>query len=266
MEKEKALADWSVLPDLNKEDFKPLYVQLSETIAQYINLHRLSEGDPLPSENELLARYDVSRTTVRQAVQRLETDRLARRVRGKGTFVANAMGRRVVRGFQNLEEALAEQGINVSNVLLTQTDRYTHEAWMREFHEVTQSDTILIHRLKLAEKKPLAIEERLLSREVVARISKKDLRNKPIFDLLESFSENRIIRVIYTITATPLTTHEAEMLRAEKQAPVIRRVGMYFNVKNEPIMAGRVTFLAERTELKFEFHRTDDNWGIVTVI
>lgn len=263
---ERTVADWSFLPDLNKEDFKPLYVQLSETIAEYIRTHRLSEGDPLPSENQLLARYDVSRTTVRQAVQRLESDKFARRIRGKGTFVAATGGRKVIRGFQNLEEALADQGIKVSNVLLDRADTFPRQAWMKEFTLPKDRALVLIRRLKLAENKPLAIEERLLPRDVAERIPKADLSTRPIFDLLERSTENRIVRVIYTITSSPLTMSEAKVLHAGRRAPVIRRAGMYFNPEHEPIMAGRVTFLAQRTELKFEFLKTDENWGIVSVV
>ena len=75
------------LPDLDKNDYKPLYIQLSDLLADFIKDSVLVEGDALPSENELLARYDISRTTVRQAIQRLESQDLVRKIRGKGTFV-----------------------------------------------------------------------------------------------------------------------------------------------------------------------------------
>src|SRR6218665_998211 len=46
------------------------------------------EGDPLPSEAELGARFGVSRMTARQAVQNLAAEGLVRRLRGSGTFIA----------------------------------------------------------------------------------------------------------------------------------------------------------------------------------
>ncbi|GAA4831176.1 GntR family transcriptional regulator [Kitasatospora terrestris] len=45
--------------------------------------------DPLPSERELMTRYDVSRVTVRRAVERLGQEGRIYRVQGSGTFVAD---------------------------------------------------------------------------------------------------------------------------------------------------------------------------------
>ncbi|MFD7987225.1 GntR family transcriptional regulator [Kitasatospora indigofera] len=45
--------------------------------------------DPLPSERELMQRHDVSRVTVRRAVERLGQEGRIYRVQGSGTFVAD---------------------------------------------------------------------------------------------------------------------------------------------------------------------------------
>jgi len=45
-------------------------------------------GDRFPSEPELIARYGVSRATVREAIISLEQDGWLRRLQGKGTFVS----------------------------------------------------------------------------------------------------------------------------------------------------------------------------------
>ncbi|WP_156759840.1 GntR family transcriptional regulator [Microbacterium karelineae] len=47
----------------------------------------LEPGDRLPSENDLVRRFGVTRTTVRRALERLEARFLVRRVQGAGTFV-----------------------------------------------------------------------------------------------------------------------------------------------------------------------------------
>ena len=76
------------LPPLQKDDFKPLYAQLTEAIGQYIKLNNLGPGAPLPSETDIMNHYGVSRVTARQALQRLATEGLVKKVQGKGTFVA----------------------------------------------------------------------------------------------------------------------------------------------------------------------------------
>ena len=95
---------------------------------------------------------------------------------------------------------------------------------------------------------------------------KTDFHTKPIFDLLEANPDNEIVRVTYTITNIPLTEEEADTLEVDLYASAIRRTGVYFNRRKTPVMFSRVTFLADRIELKFEFHKADDIWGIVSVV
>jgi DNA-binding GntR family transcriptional regulator len=62
------------------------YHELADDLAE--DIEALSPGDRLPSENELVERYGVSRITARAALQELERRMLVRRTRGSGTRVA----------------------------------------------------------------------------------------------------------------------------------------------------------------------------------
>ena len=66
----------------------PLYYQLKEIIREDIERGRLSPGRSIPSERELVDRYNISRMTVRQAISELVVEGYLYRQRGKGTFVA----------------------------------------------------------------------------------------------------------------------------------------------------------------------------------
>ena len=62
--------------------------RLREILRQNLVESELQPGDRLPSEPELIARYGVSRSTVREAVAALAQEGLLYRAQGKGTFVA----------------------------------------------------------------------------------------------------------------------------------------------------------------------------------
>jgi len=66
----------------------PLYHQLKELLTEKIDSGEWEPGYRLPSEQELATELEVSRITVREAMQRLETSGLVERRRGVGTFVA----------------------------------------------------------------------------------------------------------------------------------------------------------------------------------
>jgi len=80
------------LPDvrIDRASPVPFYFQLAELIEHEIVSGRWPVGARLPSEPELCDRYGLSRTTVRQALARLEQRGLIDRLKGQGTFVQSA--------------------------------------------------------------------------------------------------------------------------------------------------------------------------------
>lgn len=71
---------------------KPLYRIVEEDILQKIRSGEWTPHTKLPSEQELVRQYGVSRITVLNALQRLATQGVLYRVPGRGTFVAEPAG------------------------------------------------------------------------------------------------------------------------------------------------------------------------------
>ncbi|MBV9605652.1 MAG: GntR family transcriptional regulator [Solirubrobacterales bacterium] len=71
----------------------PFYFQLAELLEEEIVSGRWVPGTRVPSENDLGARYGLSRTTIRQALARLEQEGLVSREKGRGTFVSDSRPR-----------------------------------------------------------------------------------------------------------------------------------------------------------------------------
>ncbi len=68
----------------------PAYYQLKQLLKQQIQNGDLPPGSKIPTEEELCARYNLSRTPVRQALKELVVEGLLIRTPGRGTFVAQA--------------------------------------------------------------------------------------------------------------------------------------------------------------------------------
>ena len=73
---------------LSAEDGLPLYLQLASLTRRCISSGLLKPGDQLPSEAELCRHFNISRSTVRQALKELEEQGLVLRRQGLGSFVA----------------------------------------------------------------------------------------------------------------------------------------------------------------------------------
>lgn len=66
----------------------PYYYQLEKLILAEIAAGRFRPGEAILSERQLCEAYDISRTTVRQAIGRLVADGVLYHTKGKGTFVS----------------------------------------------------------------------------------------------------------------------------------------------------------------------------------
>ncbi|MEZ2330156.1 FadR/GntR family transcriptional regulator [Mesorhizobium sp. RCC_202] len=67
---------------------KPLSTVVAESLSEKIRSGRLLPGAQLPTEAELCAEYDVSRTVVREAVARLRSEGMVVPQQGRGMFVS----------------------------------------------------------------------------------------------------------------------------------------------------------------------------------
>lgn len=66
--------------------------QVADEVRNLIVQNRMKVGDKLPTESELMERFDVGRSTIREAVKQLQAENIVTIVHGKGSFVANRTG------------------------------------------------------------------------------------------------------------------------------------------------------------------------------
>ncbi len=77
------------LETLNKSESYDIQKIIISKIGDLINYKNLEPGDKLPSERMLSEKFEVSRSTVREAIQKLEFYGLLKSMPQSGTFVAN---------------------------------------------------------------------------------------------------------------------------------------------------------------------------------
>ncbi len=188
----------------------PLYLQLKRWIEEAVATGAVKPGDALPSERDLALKVDVSRVTVRKAVQHLVRDGLLIQRHGSGTFVA-APGQRVEQSLSQLTsftEDMARRGMEVRSVWL---DRGLYAPSPEETIALGLSsgdDVARISRLRLTGDTPLAIERAALSSRILPDPRQVDAS---LYAHLEK-NGNRPVRAIQRIRAANLGAEDARLL------------------------------------------------------
>lgn len=103
---------------LSLESDIPLYSQLVNIIKRNITAGTLVPGDLIPSESELCKTFDISRSTVRQAVSMLEDEGLVIRKQGRGTYVAEPKMSRMTEKLYSFTTEVLSLGLKPSSKLV----------------------------------------------------------------------------------------------------------------------------------------------------
>jgi GntR family transcriptional regulator len=250
------------LSPLRKDEYKPLYAQISDALIDYIKKKSLKPGDPFPSETDIIEKYGVSRTTVRIAFQRLATEGLITKVQGKGTFIAKPKISGFIQGVRPLEESLGDQGIGITTIPLEVGLRLNPtQVYLKELALPPDSKVFRVFRLKKTGESPLAIENRYLPLDVADKFSSPDLNEKPLVELLNSRSETEINRVVYRTRSEILLERHTEILEVPPGTPALIQGATYYNLQERPVLTGSMIFLADRIEICYEYRRQENAWS-----
>ena len=93
---------------------KPLYIQVKEDIKKKIEARVYIVNKPIPSEDELINLYSVSRSTIREAILQLVQDGIIHKKRGIGTFVSEPKIGGDLITKQGFKEEMSNKGIIIN--------------------------------------------------------------------------------------------------------------------------------------------------------
>lgn len=171
---------------INKDSRIPLYSQLMDILIDKIN-NGLEENEQLLSEREICELYDVSRTTVRQALDELEREGYIYKVHGKGTFVAPKKVNQDLVSFYSFTEEMKKIGKKPSSEIIGFEIIQSGEKLARKFN-INEDDVIYkIIRIRKADDVPMIYEITYLPFTRFEGLSKEQLEEKPMYDV---FTEN----------------------------------------------------------------------------
>ncbi|MFV0307577.1 MAG: GntR family transcriptional regulator [Desertimonas sp.] len=209
---------------LNRLSPVPLYHQLADQLRQAISAGALPKGTYLGNEIVLAERWQVSRPTVRRAIQDLVEEGLLVRRRGIGTQVVNDQVRRPF-SLSSLHEDLAASGRTPTTTVLSLAAAGAGDEVAGELGIAPGDEVIEIVRIRAAGSRPLALLHNWLLRDVADELTAEQLQAEGLYALLRAGG----VRPHYAqqrLGAKIADAEEASLLGVERGAPLVtmRRV------------------------------------------
>ncbi len=208
--------------ELNLNSPIPLYHQLQSILRADLEREGWPVGKCLPSENELCQRYNITRPTVRQAIDGLVREGRVVRKRGKGTFVDEP---RPPVGILNLQvgtsEAFGKQRLKLSTQVL-KLDRTTHCPLLEEGEP--KREWIRLERVRQVNRVPAFLERTWVQAEAVPGLEKANLNNKSLFKHLKQQYGLQVLGGLQRIHAVHAGEAIAKLLRFKKRDPLLKLI------------------------------------------
>jgi GntR family transcriptional regulator len=195
-----------------------------------------SEGR-IPSENELAADLGVSRTTVRDALSRLENEGAIYRKQGAGTFV-NEPGLQIKSRLEEMwsyEEVLQDHGYTPSvEVLVIEREGATEP--VADLLEIEVGDEVLaMVKLFRENDEPVVLTENRIPVRLL-NSGADELADLPLYRFLEQSTSRTLSYYLSEIVPVALNTRQARILGVRRGTPAISFEEIGFDHDNRPVV------------------------------
>lgn len=209
---------------------EPRYVQLADDLTRQIRGGQYGPHARLPSESELMTRWNVSRVTVRQSMALLEKRGLVVRRRGVGSFVTGPKVQYDI-SMAGFYDTLVEQGLNPDVTLLDFAPAQLDANLAAKLRHATAMRIVRLYRVDDA---PLALTYSYLHPNA-RRVTRQQAQEYPAYAILEKVLGYTIHSADLAIRCEPANDEVARALGLLPSGPVVILERTSFQASGEPL-------------------------------
>lgn len=219
---------------LDKVSRVPLYSQLMDLLIREIqsNMH---EGEKILSEREICKKYNVSRTTVRQAFQELEREGYISIKHGKGAFVASNKFNQNLQGFYSFTEEMKKLGKVPSSRVIKFEIVTSNNDIAKKMRLEDEELVYKFSRLRLADDEKMMLETTYVPYNLFPGITKDDLNKTPLYDIFRDRFKTFVQYAEEVFVPVLTNEDEAEKLDIEVGSPSLKISRYTYNSRDEVI-------------------------------
>ncbi|MFW6287337.1 MAG: GntR family transcriptional regulator [bacterium] len=197
----------------------PLYFQIMTLIKHYILSETLRPGDMIPSEKQLCDIYNVSRSTVRQALDHLAEENFILRQRGRGTFIADKKIRRNIDQIYSFTADMKEMNLQPHSIVLEKKIEKATEDIAKSLKISIDTEVFRLTRVRYAKSEPLLLENTYVPHYLCPDIKKINFSEASLYNILQNNYNLKIDYATETYEAIIMDEEVAKLLNSKSSSP-----------------------------------------------
>ncbi|WP_070121773.1 GntR family transcriptional regulator [Bacillus marinisedimentorum] len=226
--------------NLDRSSSTPLYIQLKDLLSNKIKTGELTPEQQIPSERELGQEYNVSRITVRQAINLAVNEGLLYRSHGKGTFVASPTIKQELTKINSFQSTLTQQCLVASTEIVKADTVLTDFQLSTLLHTKMMDKVANLQLIGYGDMLPIVFYDSFFPMDVgeqiikAARLEKEHDRPFSTLDLYGKIPDITPTHMEQTFEAVLSDEYISSFLRLKKTAPIFKVTSIFY-AGNQPI-------------------------------
>ncbi len=233
--------------ELNREAFEPLYLQLFHGIQNSIESGRYNAGTRIPPELEIAKTLNISRITVRQAMDELMSRGIVYREQGRGTFVSVPQ-MEGIRGVSSFTEDMKSRRKKFETIVLSIGVEVPNDLILGKLKLDPGEQTVRMIRKRIVEDEPWAIQYSHVPCSTAPGLENEDLTQSLFYILRKKYQ----VYPAWTeaiVSARGATADEARELNISEKDVVLVVEGITYTESFDTIEAITSVYNAGKVSL-----------------
>ena len=169
----------------------PLYIQIRNLLKEQLRLGEWQADEPMPTEDQLVTHFGVSRTTVRQAMTDLAREGLVVRKAGRGTFARQPLLVLRMQQWHSLGVDITRRGFRSTKLTLCVEKLDAGAEIAHRASEFAERDVLHIQQVRYADGVPIVVFDHYFPFELCGFLAEMPL-DDPDFSIQRALAEHGI--------------------------------------------------------------------------
>ena len=237
----------------------PMYYQLKSLILKEIKDGSYQPDDPIPTENEISEMFNISRTTVRQAMSELVQEGWLYRIKSKGTFVARPKIKQdFIKKVESFESQIRRSGMTPSTEVLELSIQEPTAEQMQLLHLAEGDKVIFLYRKRSADDQPIVLIKTYLPyKDCGFILENHDLEKESLYNILSVSQETAVVKIDRVLEATEATREDAKYLEYKEGRAIHHIRSLGYNIYGKPIELSIADYRGDRTKFEVTVYNTN---------
>ncbi len=225
----------------------PKYFQLASILRQKIEDGEWEPRSPIPSERQLEVLYNISRTTIREAINSLVQQGYLYREHGRGTFVSPQKLQKGWMDLTSFSEDLVKRGIVPGQVIRSLARVIPPPRVLQRLELPAGSTVYRIERIRLGDGTPIGLQTSYLALAPVQEISMEEMEAAgSLYRILMEKFHIIPTEADETLEVTLATPEEAALLEIATGAPLLLNERVLFSQERRPVEYVKILYRGDR--------------------